>query len=74
MDDFLLVVAIVSSLGGSSPAAIFLLSRFLTLTQILFTTYCTCAAFGVKYGIGRHLDDIPLENIPKALHFWYLCE
>lgn len=46
----------------------------LVIGIVLFTTYCTCAAFGVKYGVGRHLKLIPLEDIPKALHYWYLCE
>jgi len=48
---------------------------FLLIVAVaLFTTYCTCAALGVKYGTGRHLTDIPPQDVPKALHFWFLCE
>ena len=28
----------------------------------------------MKYGTGRHLDDIPPKDVPQALHYWYLCE
>jgi hypothetical protein len=29
---------------------------------------------GVVYGTGRHLKDIALPDIPRALYFWWLCE
>lgn len=46
----------------------------LTSTQGFFTTYSIFAALGVHHGTGRVLEDIPLYDIPKALHFWFLCE
>lgn len=29
---------------------------------------------GIKYGTGRRIPDIPEEDIPKALYYWWLCE
>ena len=29
---------------------------------------------GVKYGVGRHLADIPVEDVPTALYCWWLGE
>lgn len=26
------------------------------------------------YGTGRHVDDIPLQDMSKALYYWFLCE
>jgi len=28
----------------------------------------------VHYGTGRHIPDIQVADIPKALHYWRLCE
>jgi hypothetical protein len=28
----------------------------------------------VKFGSGRHFENIPVNNIPSALYFWWLCE
>lgn len=36
--------------------------------------YSTSALLGVKYGTGKHIPNIPVENIPKALYYWWLCE
>ncbi|KAK0118900.1 hypothetical protein ONS96_011977 [Cadophora gregata f. sp. sojae] len=46
----------------------------LVLSLIFFTTYCACSATGVNYGTGRHATDIPPNDIPKALYYWFLCE
>jgi hypothetical protein len=32
-----------------------------------FTVYCAFVIVGVQYGTGRHLVDIPVENIPIAM-------
>ncbi|CZR50852.1 related to integral membrane protein [Phialocephala subalpina] len=47
---------------------------FLIIALMFFTTYCACSATGVHYGTGRHVTDIPLDDIPKALYYWWLCE
>jgi hypothetical protein len=44
------------------------------IVQVFFTTYCACSLSGIHYGTGRHLDDIPPTDIPRALYFWWLCE
>jgi len=46
----------------------------LIVSFIFFVTYCTSAALGVKYGTGRHVSNIPPQDIPKALYCWFLCE
>lgn len=46
----------------------------LTQTQIFFSTYAACSLSGIKYGTGRHIRNIPVEDVPKALYFWWLCE
>ncbi|KUJ22539.1 uncharacterized protein LY89DRAFT_302918 [Mollisia scopiformis] len=46
----------------------------LIVALIFFATYCSCSATGVHYGTGQHITDIPLEHIPKALYYWWLCE
>ncbi|KAE8452235.1 hypothetical protein EG329_001702 [Mollisiaceae sp. DMI_Dod_QoI] len=46
----------------------------LIVALIFFTTYCACSATGVHYGTGRHVTDIPLDDIPRALYYWWLCE
>lgn len=56
-----------------SPTKIIVLSP-LTNTQIFFTTYAACSLSGVKYGTGRHVTNIPVDDVPKALYFWWLCE
>lgn len=42
--------------------------------KIFFSTYCACSATGVRFGTGRHVHDIPEQDIPKALYYWFLCE
>lgn len=32
------------------------------------------AIYGVFYGSGRHIENIPGPDIPVALMIWYLCE
>ncbi|TVY47169.1 hypothetical protein LOCC1_G002578 [Lachnellula occidentalis] len=46
----------------------------LVVSLILFTTYSACSLAGIKYGTGRHTTDIPPQDIPKALFYWWLCE
>lgn len=46
----------------------------LIIALTFFTTYSACSATGVHYGTGRHITDIPLQDIPKALYYWWLCE
>lgn len=29
---------------------------------------------GVKYGTDRLIDNVPPEDIPRAIYFWWLCE
>ncbi|KAI1085715.1 hypothetical protein F5B20DRAFT_14758 [Whalleya microplaca] len=36
-----------------------------TLMSFIFVS--TCIMISIKYGAGRHLDDVPVENIPQAL-------
>jgi hypothetical protein len=68
-DDYLLLISLVMHTTST------IISCFRNLTsQVFFTTYCACSLSGIHYGTGRHLDDIPLENIPRALYFWWLCE
>lgn len=40
----------------------------------MFTTFSASALSSVKYGTGRHIQDIPIEEVPRALFFWWLCE
>lgn len=44
------------------------------MIQIFFSTYSACSLSGVKYGTGRHTNNILPQDIPKALYFWWLCE
>jgi hypothetical protein len=69
VDDIFLIIAIVGSPGreGSCLASS-------DWAQIIYTTYCTCAGLGAKHGTGRHLPAIPPQDIPQALHWWFLCE
>ncbi|KAG0651037.1 hypothetical protein D0Z07_2499 [Hyphodiscus hymeniophilus] len=46
----------------------------LIVSLIFFSTYAACSLSGIKYGTGRHVDDIPIADMPKALYFWWLCE
>ena len=39
-----------------------------------FTIYCSCAFAGIAVGIGRHLADIPPEDIPQSMMFWWLFQ
>jgi len=41
---------------------------------MFFSTYSACVLLGIKYGTGRHLSDIPPEDVPQGLHYWWLCE
>ncbi|KFA70258.1 hypothetical protein S40285_07899 [Stachybotrys chlorohalonatus IBT 40285] len=45
----------------------------MVLAIISFTLFVTCALVGVHYGTGRHLDDLELPDIQKAMKFWWLC-
>lgn len=44
------------------------------VTQAVFTVYTAMSAAGIHYGIGRHIQDIPMGDIPKALMYWFSCE
>lgn len=41
---------------------------------VLFTLYCTFVLKGVEYGTGQHLANLPEQNIPIALKWWWCCE
>lgn len=45
-----------------------------TMLQIFFTVFSAGSLVTIKNGTGKHLIDIPLSNIPVALHFWWLGE
>ncbi|PSR79065.1 hypothetical protein BD289DRAFT_375944 [Coniella lustricola] len=44
------------------------------IAQIMFIVYSSYSITGVKYGTGRHISDIPTENIPMAMQMWWTCE
>ncbi|KAI1844954.1 hypothetical protein JX266_008970 [Neoarthrinium moseri] len=37
------------------------------VTMTFFACYCTCVFLSIKHGAGKHLSDIPPEDIPEAL-------
>ncbi|KAF4628501.1 hypothetical protein G7Y89_g9653 [Cudoniella acicularis] len=41
---------------------------------VLFSLYCTFVLLGVRYGTGQHLDNLPKEDIPIAVKWWWCCE
>lgn len=41
--------------------------RLLIQSQILFIVFCAYEITGVHYGTGRHIPDIDMEDIPKAM-------
>ncbi|CAG8983008.1 hypothetical protein HYALB_00003587 [Hymenoscyphus albidus] len=44
------------------------------ISLIFFTIYCTFVSLGVSKGTGQHLVDLPPENIPIAVKWWWCCE
>ncbi|RDW64003.1 hypothetical protein BP5796_10505 [Coleophoma crateriformis] len=46
----------------------------LLMSLAFFTAYASCSLSGIEYGTGRHVDDIPPQDAPKALYYWFLCE
>ncbi|KAI1871818.1 hypothetical protein JX265_005804 [Neoarthrinium moseri] len=53
----------------------FLLRRFYTedwlaiFALIIYTAYSVFCLLGVRYGLGAHVSDVPLEDHPKALFY-----
>ncbi|KAE8447375.1 hypothetical protein EG329_010789 [Mollisiaceae sp. DMI_Dod_QoI] len=41
---------------------------------VLFTLYCSFVLKGVQYGTGQHFANLPPENIPIALKWWWCSE
>jgi hypothetical protein len=41
--------------------------------QVTYTTYCSCGLAAIVHGVGRHPSDIPKEDLPQALYFWWLA-
>ncbi|UKZ82889.1 hypothetical protein TrVFT333_010689 [Trichoderma virens FT-333] len=39
----------------------------------VFIAYCCISSAGVYYGTGQHMYNLELENMEKALMFWWLC-
>jgi hypothetical protein len=70
-DDYLIIVSLVSDRCPGQKTYLFLLT---SIIQIFFSTYAACSLSGVKYGTGRHLQNIPPEDVPRALYYWWLCE
>ncbi|CAH0002448.1 unnamed protein product [Clonostachys byssicola] len=42
--------------------------------QILYICFSVFEILGVHYGTGRHIGDIPVEDISKAMQMWWTCE
>ncbi|KAI2630950.1 hypothetical protein GGR54DRAFT_178138 [Hypoxylon sp. NC1633] len=43
-------------------------------TMMSFILYCTIAMLSISHGAGKHLEDVPLENIPKVLQMRWAAE
>ncbi|KAG9237593.1 hypothetical protein BJ875DRAFT_453254 [Amylocarpus encephaloides] len=41
---------------------------------VFFVIFCVGSFGGITYGSGQHLDAIKVENLPEALHLWWLGE
>ncbi|KAL2061868.1 hypothetical protein VTL71DRAFT_7246 [Oculimacula yallundae] len=39
-----------------------------------FVFFCSFVFTGVKYGTGQHAKNIPIEQIPVGLKWWWACE
>lgn len=39
-----------------------------------FTASVSCVLSSIPYGMGRHVSDIPTEDVPQGLMFWWLFE
>ncbi|KAK8056602.1 hypothetical protein PG993_001829, partial [Apiospora rasikravindrae] len=44
------------------------------ITMILFGGYGACVFLAIEYGAGKHLQDVPVENLPNALLMRWLGE
>ncbi|KFY13955.1 hypothetical protein V491_06210 [Pseudogymnoascus sp. VKM F-3775] len=47
---------------------------FAVLAWVFFTFFCAFAITGVHYGTGQHAADLPPEDIPVGLKWWWACE
>ncbi|OBT77920.1 hypothetical protein VF21_04339 [Pseudogymnoascus sp. 05NY08] len=47
---------------------------FAVIAWIFFTFFCAFAITGVHYGTGQHAADLPPEDIPVGLKWWWACE
>ncbi|KAM3083597.1 hypothetical protein ACMFMG_004243 [Clarireedia jacksonii] len=44
------------------------------MIKFFFVLFSTFVLLGVHYGTGRHVWDIPPEDLPKGLKWWWSCE
>ncbi|OBT81791.1 hypothetical protein VE02_09625 [Pseudogymnoascus sp. 03VT05] len=47
---------------------------FAVIAWIFFTFFCAFAITGVHYGTGQHAANLPPEDIPVGLKWWWACE
>jgi hypothetical protein len=65
LDDYLIVVSLVSiAFPGLMQHK---LGHLLTISQLVFTVFCSCQLAGIHYGIGRHNVDVAVPNVVQAL-------
>jgi hypothetical protein len=48
--------------------------NLLTTYQAVYTVFIAVAATGTRYGIGHHVADIPRQDYPKGMMYWWLGE
>ncbi|RAL62929.1 hypothetical protein DID88_004770 [Monilinia fructigena] len=46
----------------------------IVLSWVFFMFFSAFALMSVTYGSGRHIWDLPPENVPIGLKYWWLCE